>query len=398
MKDRNIIIVGQQAWDTDLGSNCKNIAAEFAKSNRVLYINPPLDRITRFRNHALPEIAKRIRIISGRQSGLEQLSPNLFTLYPDCMIESINWLPKGKIYDLFNLQNNKTFFRAISSVIDELGFSDPILFNDGDIFRSQYLKDMIKPATSIYYSRDNMIATAYYKKHGTRLEPMLIAKNDLCVANSEFLRDYCANYNPNAYYVGQGCEFSDFDNYLSQKADQPRGKTTTPVIGYIGALTAARLDIKLIASIARERPEWKIILVGPEDAEFTNSELHGIANVTFIGPRPQHELPEWIDGFDVCINPQLVNPLTIGNYPRKIDEYLAMGKPVVATATPSMSAFSAHVSLAKDVQDYILQIERILSTDQQQYISDRKEFARSHSWAQSVKLMYQAIEKFEQIK
>lgn len=398
MKDRNIIIVGQQAWDTDLGSNCKNIAAEFAKSNRVLYINPPLDRITRFRNHALPEVAKRIRIISGRQSGLEQLSHNLFTLYPDCMIESINWLPKGKIYDLFNLQNNKTFFRAISSVIDELGFSDPILFNDGDIFRSQYLKDMIKPATSIYYSRDNMIATAYYKKHGKRLEPMLIAKNDLCVANSEFLRDYCANYNPNAYYVGQGCEFSDFDNYLSQKADQPRGKTTTPVIGYIGALTAARLDIKLIASIARKRPEWKIILVGPEDAEFTNSELHGIANVTFIGPRPQHELPEWIDGFDVCINPQLVNPLTIGNYPRKIDEYLAMGKPVVATATPSMSAFSAHVSLAKDVQDYILQIERILSTDQQQYISDRKEFARSHSWAQSVKLMYQAIEKFEQIK
>lgn len=398
MKDRNIIIVGQQAWDTALGSNCKNIATEFAKTNRVLYINPPLDRITRFKNHALPEIVKRIRIISGRQTGLERLSHNLFTLYPDCMIESINWLPKGKIYDLFNLQNNKTFFRAISSVIEEFGFSDPILFNDGDIFRSQYLKAMIKPAVSVYYSRDNMIATAYYKKHGTRLEPMIIAKNDLCVANSEFLRDYCATYNPNAYYVGQGCDFSDFDSYLLEKPAQQSDQATTPVIGYIGALTSARLDIKLIASIARKRPEWKIILVGPEDAEFANSELHRIANITFIGPRPQHELPEWIAGFDVCINPQLVNPLTIGNYPRKIDEYLAMGKPVVATETPSMSAFSGYVSLAKNVQDYILQIERLLSTDQQFHVTERKDFARTHSWAQSVKLIYQAIAKFEKTR
>ncbi len=43
------------------------------------------------------------------------------------------------------------------------------------------------------------------------------------------------------------------------------------------------------------------------------------------------ELPGYIQHFDVCINPQKLNPITIGNYPLKVDEYLAMGKPVVAT-------------------------------------------------------------------
>ncbi len=47
----------------------------------------------------------------------------------------------------------------------------------------------------------------------------------------------------------------------------------------------------------------------------------------------------YIHHFTICINPQLVNPLTIGNYPRKIDEYLASGKPVVATATQAMEMF-----------------------------------------------------------
>jgi hypothetical protein len=36
---------------------------------------------------------------------------------------------------------------------------------------------------------------------------------------------------------------------------------------------------------------------------------------------------------------QLSNNLTIGNYPRKIDEYLAMGKPIVATSTKTMQMF-----------------------------------------------------------
>ena len=46
MQGKDIVITGIQPWDIEIGSNCKNIALEFSKKNRVLYINAPLDRNT----------------------------------------------------------------------------------------------------------------------------------------------------------------------------------------------------------------------------------------------------------------------------------------------------------------------------------------------------------------
>jgi teichuronic acid biosynthesis glycosyltransferase TuaH len=65
IKGRDIIIVGIQPWDIEIGSNCKNIATEFAKDNRVLYVNPPLDRITRYKERQKESIQKRIKISKG---------------------------------------------------------------------------------------------------------------------------------------------------------------------------------------------------------------------------------------------------------------------------------------------------------------------------------------------
>ena len=391
MKNLNVIIVGQQPWDTEIGSNCKNIALEFSKQNRVLYINPPLDRISRMRHAGDKKNQKRLSVIRGKQSGLEEISTGLFTLYPDCLIESVNWLPEGFIFNAINRLNNNRFYRSVRSVIESLGFNDAILFNDGDMFRSFYLIELLRPAASIYYSRDNMIATSYYKKHGLVMEPLLIAKNDLCVANSEYLTAYCRKYNLNSAYVGQGCDFSLFDHFLQHPAPASPPKFSGMVIGYVGVLTSARLDIGLIAGIAKQRPDWNIVLVGPEDADFMSSELHQLDNVHFVGARPTDELPMHINGFDVCFNPQLVNDLTIGNYPRKIDEYLVMGKPTIATATPSMDAFKDHVYLAEDVEGYIEGIEILLSNDNPEKASLRAAFARSHSWGKSVHEIYNAL-------
>jgi hypothetical protein len=55
-----------------------------------------------------------------------------------------------------------------------------------------------------------MLAVDYWKKHGAIIEPALIAKSDLCVANSTYLADYCRKYNPQSYYVGQGCDLEIF--------------------------------------------------------------------------------------------------------------------------------------------------------------------------------------------
>ncbi|MEO7047530.1 MAG: glycosyltransferase family 1 protein, partial [Ferruginibacter sp.] len=166
IKNRNIIVVGQQPWDIPIGSNCKNIALEFSKHNRVLYINSPLDRISSLRDKKNPAIQKRLDVIKGRENGLVQLQFDLWNLYPDCMVESVNWISVHFIFDLINKYNNRKFAKSIRKALKKLNFTDYILFNDNEIIKCFYLKELLQPAVSIYYSRDYILATDYWKKHG----------------------------------------------------------------------------------------------------------------------------------------------------------------------------------------------------------------------------------------
>ena len=386
----DIIITGQQAWDVEIGSNCKNIALEFSKNHRVLYVNSPLDRISLLKNGDDPKIVRRKKVVYGKADGLEEVQKNLWVLYPDKMIESINWLPE-MLFDILNKRNNQLFAGAIARAAKRLGFSEYIHFNDNDMFRSFFLKELLKPRLSIYYSRDYMLAVDYWRKHGARLEPQLIAKSDLCVANSTYLANYCAKYNPRSFYVGQGCDLDVF--MVAGQSSGPADISTIarPRIGYVGALQSIRLDIELLEYIAKQRPDWNVVLVGPEDNEFLQSALHKLPNVIFTGPRNISDLPAYINAFDVCVNPQLLNEVTIGNYPRKIDEYLAVGKPVVATATDAMSVFAEHVYLGKGKEDYVRLIELALTENSVARTEARRSFASSHTWENSVGEIYNAI-------
>lgn len=392
LKGKDIIIVGQQAWDVDIGSNCKDIALELSKYNNVLYVNAPLDRITKIRSRRDPKIQKRIKIIRDKERGLEKIKENLWILYPNVLLESINWIRSNSLFSFFNLINNKRFSRAIKQAIDILNFSNYLLFNDNDIFRSFYLKELLKPKLSVYYIRDYMIATPYWKRHGTILEPLLIKKSDVVLSNSEFLREYSEKYNRNSYFVAQGCDFELFaETELSCPIDLEG--ISRPIIGYFGALTALRLDISLVKYIADSFPELSIVLVGPEDSDFEKSSLHHCVNVHFLGKKTPDEIFRYINCFDVCINPQLVNELTIGNYPRKIDEYFAMGKPVVATSTKTMESFRDFVYLADGYDVFVKMIKKALTEDCKTRQTRRREFAYSHNWENAVKDISDNIKK-----
>ncbi|MBC7553568.1 MAG: glycosyltransferase [Taibaiella sp.] len=393
LHNRDIVIVGQQPWDTTIGSNCKNIAVEFSKHNRVLYVNSTLDRITLLRNKNDPRVQKRLNIIKGAENGLELVQKNLWNLYPDCLTESINWIKNRPVFNALNKINNKKFARSIHHAMQALGFRNIILFNDNDMFRSFYLKDFLSPALSIYYSRDYMLGVDYWKFHGEKLEPALIAKSDICVANSTYLANYCGKYNPSSYYVGQGCELDIFTNLKEKTRPKDMAGIAFPVVGYVGALQSIRLDITLLEGIASKRPDWNIVLVGPEDDSFKVSALHQMKNVVFLGAKPPESLPAYINSFDVCLNPQIVNEVTIGNYPRKIDEYLAMGKPVVATATEAMSIFAGHTYLATTQAGYITLIEKALTEDSPTLRESRAAFAATHTWENSVGEIYSSILK-----
>ncbi len=391
MINKDIIIVGQQAWDTNIGSNCKNIAIEMSKNNRVLYVNSPLDRITLLRNKVDPRVKKRINVIRGEEEGLIHIKENLWNYYPDCLVESINWIDNQFLFKEFNKRNNIKLTQSIQKAIIDLDFKDYILFNDNEIFKGFYLNKFLNPKISVYYSRDYMIGVDYWKKHGEKLEPILISKNDLCVANSTFLTDYCKQFNPNSFYVGQGCEVETFANGIYSRKPEDLLGIKRPIIGYVGSLNSKRLDIDVIGKIATSFPHYSIVLIGPEDDVFKTSALHQLKNVYFGGAKRLEDLPAYINAFDVCINPQLVNEITIGNYPRKIDEYLALGKPVVATKTKTMESFGKYVYLVEEKNNYIDSIQKAIFENNETISSERKKFAASHTWENSVSEIFRLI-------
>ena len=392
IKNRDIVIIGIQPWDLEIGSNCKNIAIEFARNNRVLYVNPPLDRITRQKGKNNPKIQKRLRVQHGLEPDLVPLEENLWNLYPKGLVESINWVSPSWIYDLMNKRNNRIFAKAIQSAIKRLGFSNFIFFNDSSMFLGLYLKEMLKPETYIYYTRDNLIAVNYWKKQGVRLEALHMKNADLVVANSTYLAALARQHNINSFYVGQGCDVSIFDSKLVTTIPSDIQSISKPIIGYIGALFSLRLDIGVLEYIAENRKGWNLVLVGPEDEAFKASKLHQMKNVHFLGNKNGTDLPSYLNQFDVAINPQVLSEVTIGNYPRKIDEYLAMGKPTVATKTEAMAVFADYTYLAENKKEYVKFIEQALQEDNDPIRRTREAFAREHTWENNVKEISRAVD------
>ena len=388
---RDIVIVGQQGWDTEIGSNSKNIAKEFCKKNRVLYINPPLDRKSRYTEKNNPKIIKRINITKGLEDGLFLLQKNLWAFSPDKIIESINWITNKKLHNFFNKFNNKKYASCIKKAIKQLDFKNIILFNDNDIFRCFYLKEILKPDVSIYYCRDYMLGVRYWAHHGKELEPQLIANSDICVANSTYLTNYCKKYNPASYYIGQGCEPEMFKIIDDNDIPKDMINFSRPIIGYVGALNILRLDIDIIEHIAKANTNWNIVLVGNEDEYFKKCKLHLIPNIYFLGPKDMTDLPRYINAFDVCINPQKFNEVTIGNYPLKIDEYLDLGKPIVEKFTDGMKSFSAFTYLAETKEDFVEMIEKALLEDNPDLKTERQKFVSTHTWENCVKEIYTII-------
>lgn len=387
---RDIIIVGQQPWDAEIGSNCKDIALELSKNNRVLYVNSPLDRISKIRHNKNPHIKKRIDVIKSGRPEIVPVKENLFNLYPNCLAESINWIPFTALFNIVNRLNNKRFSVSILKAVKELGFKDYLLFNDSEIFKAFYLKDFLKPALSAYYSRDYLMGVKYWQKHGSKLEPELMAKSDLCLANSEYLRKYCEKYNKHSFYVGQGCDFTHFDTAKIRVSPEIQD-IRKPIIGYVGALWTSRLDLVLLENLAKSKAEWSFVYVGPEDDKFRSSVLHQLPNVYFLGSKKPEALGSFIKGFDVCMNPQYLNPITIGNYPRKIDEYLALGKPTIGTKTEAMADFKDYVYLAENESEFIEGIQYLLDTDNPEAQEGRMKFALSHSWENCINKMAKAF-------
>jgi len=397
IRNRDIVMFSFQPWDTEIGSNFKDMALELARHNRVLFVNRALDRSYYIKHRSDAKVKTRLASIRKGIKELEQVQPNLWIQNPRVIVESINGIPLKGLHDIFNKINGKRLAREINKAIHDLQFKEVILINDNDFIRGFYLPGLIPACRQhIFYLRDYMLGVPFFFRHGPRHESGIIKKADLVAANSAYLAAYARKLNPNSADIGQGCDLSQFlVTGLPLPADMK--DITRPIIGYTGNISAWRIDADIIQHIAAALPQCSIVLVGPVDKEFRKEELAKYPNIHFLGPKPPDQLAQYVYHFDICINPQILNDITRGNYPRKVDEYLAMGKPVVATATEAMEMFRPYTFLCSNGDEYVRSILNIVEQPGQynngQMQEQRKQFALSHTWENSIGLMGDAFFK-----
>lgn len=394
MENQNFVITSLQSWDIEIGSTIKNTALEISKKNRVLYVNTPMDHATWLHRSDKKSYTHRMDVINKKVPCLRQINENMWVLDFPFMLYSVSKLPFTSLFDYFNRLNNKKIAKFLTKKIQELGFTDFIHLIDNDIYRSFYLKEYLKPKLSVYYRRDYVIGMSYWKKNGCRLEPLLCAKSDLVLANSLYFADELRAYNSKTYDIETGVNLELYDHSKEYTMPVDMKDIPRPVIGYVGMVYAMRLNCELLLEVAKARPQYSFVFTGGEDDYFKASALHTLPNVFFLGHKNVSELPAYISSYDVCINPQLVNDVTIGNYPLKIDEYLALGKPTVATKTHTMEhIFKDHVFLASNKEEYLDAIDKALTeVGDEKKREERIQFAQTHSWQHSVNKIYNIIE------
>ena len=248
-------------------------------------------------------------------------------------------------------------------------------FPPGLPYRSQF-----NPVLTCFDCLDNY-PEFFTGKRGRLLKKQqetLLDQADLVLATASGLAEECRPYSSHVYRLPNAVSpfFLDQGPAPCPKdlAELPR-----PIIGYIG-LISHWFDFELIAFLAKERPHWSLVMIGPQETELPCNDA---ANLHFLDAKAHDEIPACIDHFDACLIPFKINALTDSVNPVKLYEYLARGKPVIAAATAEMKQFSPVCFPAENKEAFLKGIDLALQEKgekKKHNIEARRHLAMENTW------------------
>ncbi|MCE5230185.1 glycosyltransferase [bacterium] len=179
-------------------------------------------------------------------------------------------------------------------------------------------------------------------------------------------------------------EEEHFDRLIAEKK---------PIIGYYGAI-AEWFDYDLLAEVARLRPDWNFLLIGPDyDKSMHGHESLDLPNVTWIGPRDYKEIPSWLQAFDVAMIPFKINDITLATSPLKLYEYFAGGKPVITTPMPECMLYP-EVHIVKDAAEFSKALDKALAENRDpKFRAKMRALGADNSWQARVRTVIAALGK-----
>jgi glycosyltransferase involved in cell wall biosynthesis len=304
-----------------------------------------------------------------------------------------NWISAPKTYDKLMQFNAELVEKRIKKALHKLQMTkNLIVINAFNPFFGNHLARTFNEKLLLYYCYDEISAAAWAKNHGKRLEELFIPKTDGVITTSTGLYNDKKQLHPHTFLVKNGVDFEAFNKGLQKSETFIDKKSFKKIVGYIGGIDF-RMDLDLMKFAITSLPEYLFVFIGKVTKPEIQEQLSTFQNVEFLGPKSLKELPFYTADFDIGIIPFERNEFTQKIYPLKINEYFALGKPVVMTNFGDMSDFKNIASIVHSKTEFIEALKNELESDNEQKKQNRINIAKQNSWQNRAELLSEIIEK-----
>ena len=390
IEGHDILCFAPGPWD-DIWRNRHHIMTRLARDNRVLYVEPwPYIRPTvcRLRDGGIGVLD----MVRGGQ--LHEAFTNLYVYQPPLWTPRTGRFPPSSI-------TRTIYIGLLRRVLRRLRFKRPILWlflPDTEVFIGHFGEQLV-----IYHIVDEYSGYAgvsdSWRPVVRRMEEQLARRADLVFVTSPTLLERNRRLNESIFLVPNAVDYEAFSAILGSETQPPDDVASIPppIAGYVGAIND-KVNLHLLVQVSRRRTNWSVVLVGPvavadNEAQRALEILEALPNVYLLGRKNVEDVPRYIAACDVCLLPYRINEWTRSIDSLKLYEYLACGKPVVATDVPAARRFSESVMVAADEAEFAMGIDVALSEDGPVMQARRRAVAAQHTWDQRVESLSAAIEE-----
>lgn len=344
LRGRDIICFSHD-WSGDPLSKT-HIVRVLSRDNRILWINSLANRMPT----ASPKDFRRIyKKLTAFTEPIKEVEPNIFVMNPLAI--------PAYGSAAMRMFNEKFLLHQIRRAMRKMKFDAPVnlLFNPA----AGLVAGKLGEEKLIYYCVDEYTAFTGASAGLKEIENELFRKSDLVIVSAEKLLESKSKFNPKTFLIRHGVDFAHFSSALKPETKIPESikNLPRPVIGFHGLL-ADWVDFEILKKTAEHFKNGSLVLIGKItiDGERHAATIKHLPNVHFLGRQPYQTLPAFCKGFDVALNPFVLNELTLAANPLKVREYLAAGLPVVSTAIPEVEVLNL-CGIGKSPDDFVRQIE-----------------------------------------
>lgn len=335
-------------WSAENRTSSHHIATRFGSMCRMIYVECPGLRAPSGSKRDVSRIIRKMAtwIRGTRDSGLGFPVATLFQ-FPFHRFGVVRLLNRiVATWSLRVLMRRHRFRRPVLHIVPP---------------HMAHLIGRIGERLAVYYCVDDYTAYPGVDVEMVRkMDEEATRKSDLVFVVSETLLGTKRTVNPNTFLSPHGVDSKHF-----ARARQPGGvpndiaELKGPIIGYFGLLERW-IDFELLDWLAAERPGWQFVMIGR--VAIPAAELPARSNLHFLGKKSYDELPDYGRRFDAAIIPsRLDHQFAQHASPLKLREYLAMGVPVVASATPENCKFADVVDLAENRTQFLTHLDRAVN-------------------------------------